>query len=124
MTTNPALAAALSAIGSIDDALDLRTIERASARRRFLLNPNPENGRPSPALDDFVAGDRVRVRGNVRPKYLQGATATVTRVNRSRVVIDFDTPQGRFHRNVTCPPAMLQVLTASDDTTSTDGEGQ
>jgi hypothetical protein len=61
------------------------------------------------AFASLKIGDRVRIASNVKPKYLAGATATVTKKNVSRVVVDFDVPHNRFYKNVTCPPDMLEL---------------
>jgi hypothetical protein len=61
------------------------------------------------AFASLKIGDRVRITYNVKPKYLTGATATVTKKNVSRVVVDFDVPHNRFYKNVTCPPEMLEL---------------
>lgn len=45
---------------------------------------------------EWVEGDRVRINSRCRPKYLQGAEATVTKVAKSRVVIQLDKAHGRF----------------------------
>jgi hypothetical protein len=61
------------------------------------------------AFASLKIGDRVRIASNVKPKYLAGTMATVTKKNVSRVVVDFDVPHNRFYKNVTCPPDMLEL---------------
>ena len=47
---------------------------------------------------------------NANPKYLNGSTAIIKKINRTKVVIDLDTPQGRFSRNITTPLGMLEKI--------------
>lgn len=54
----------------------------------------------------FKVGERVRLVGG--PKYIQGALGTVTAKKQTNFVIDLDEPRGKFHRNVTCPPELLE----------------
>lgn len=63
----------------------------------------------APKIWEFQAGDKVRL-VNANPKYLNGATATIRKVNRTKVVIDLDTPQGRFSRGITTPLSMLEKV--------------
>ena len=89
-------------LGIGDDKL--REIEHAIKRRKRTQ------------LVAFRPGQKVKLTGEVRPQYLVGATATVKRVNKTRVVVDFDPGQqlGRFGsgRDVTCPPAILEPVDA------------
>lgn len=61
------------------------------------------------AFAALKVGDRIKIGSNVRPKYLAGATGTVTKKNVTRVIVDFDVPHNRFYRGVTCPPEMLEL---------------
>ena len=61
----------------------------------------------APKVWEFQIGDRVRM-VNTNPKYLNGAMATVKKVNRTKIVIDLDTPQGRFSRNINTPLSMVE----------------
>jgi transglutaminase/protease-like cytokinesis protein 3 len=63
----------------------------------------------APKVWEFQVGDRVRMK-NANPKYLNGAMATVKKINRTKVVIDLDTPAGRFSRNITTPLGMLEKI--------------
>lgn len=63
----------------------------------------------APKIWEYKVGDRVRV-VNCNPKYLNGAMATVRKVNRTKIVIDLDTPQGRFSRNITTPLSMVEKV--------------
>lgn len=62
-----------------------------------------------PKIWEFQIGDRVKI-VNANPKYLNGSTATIKKVNRTKVVIDLDTPTGRFSRNITTPLGMLEKI--------------
>jgi transglutaminase/protease-like cytokinesis protein 3 len=61
----------------------------------------------APKVWEFQVGDKVRL-VNTNPKYLNGAMATVKKVNRTKIVIDLDTPQGRFSRNINTPLSMVE----------------
>ena len=62
-----------------------------------------------PQIWEFRIGDRVKMI-NANPTYLNGAMATVKKVNRTKVVIDLDTPTGRFSRNIVTPLGMLEKI--------------
>ena len=61
----------------------------------------------APKVWEFQVGDRVRMK-NTNPKYLNGAMATVKKINRTKIVIDLDEQQGRFYRNITTPLSMVE----------------
>ena len=84
--------------GEVDETLD--QIIQAVKMRKDKLKPN---------IWEFQVGDRVRL-VNTNPKYLNGSMATVKKVNRTKVVIDLDTPAGRFSRNITAPLGMLEKI--------------
>lgn len=60
------------------------------------------------------AGDKVRIREQVRPKYLVGCEATIVRRNKSRLVIRFINPPngefGKFSGEVTVQPDMIEAV--------------
>jgi hypothetical protein len=62
-----------------------------------------------PSIWEFQVGDKVKI-VNANPKYLNGAMATVKKVNRTKIVIDLDTPQGRFSRNINTPLSMVEKV--------------
>jgi hypothetical protein len=62
-----------------------------------------------PQIWEFQIGDKVKII-NANPKYLNGSTATIKKVNRTKVVIDLDTPNGRFSSNITAPLGMLEKI--------------
>lgn len=89
--------------GLHDDDLD-EISEAIKARRKL-------NGKID-GMSKFAAlqvGDRVTLSATARPKYLAGVSATVTKKNRTRVVIDLDERAGRFHTNITAPPELLDL---------------
>lgn len=59
-------------------------------------------------------GDEVRFSDSVRPKYLAGKTATVTKINRKTIVVDCpDDPSYKKYRNsknVKCPNSIIEVV--------------
>ena len=62
-----------------------------------------------PKIYEFNVGDRVKM-VNTNPRYLNGATATVRKINRTKIVIDLDEKQGRFFRNITTPLSMVEKV--------------
>ena len=84
--------------GKYDGVLDM--ISAAIKARKEALKPQ---------IWEFQIGDRVKI-VNANPKYLNGSTATVKKINRTKVVIDLDTPTGRFSRNITTPLGMLEKI--------------
>ena len=63
----------------------------------------------APKIWEYKVGDRVRM-VNTNPKYLNGAMATVRKINRTKIVIDLDEKQGRFFRNITTPLSMVEKV--------------
>ena len=63
----------------------------------------------APKIYEFQVGDRVKMI-NTNPKYLNGAMATVRKINRTKIVIDLDEKQGRFFRNITTPISMVEKV--------------
>jgi membrane-bound ClpP family serine protease len=84
--------------GKFDESLDM--ILAAVRARKDALKPQ---------IWEFQIGDRVKII-NANPKYLNGAMATIKKVNRTKVVIDLDTPNGRFSSNITTPLGMLEKI--------------
>ena len=82
--------------GEVDISLD-QIIQAVKIRKDEL----------KPKIWEFQVGDRVRL-VNTNPKYLNGALATVRKVNRTKIVIDLDSPQGRFSTNITTPLSMVE----------------
>ena len=84
--------------GEFDDQLDM--ILAAVKARKDALKPQ---------IWEFQVGDKVKII-NANPKYLNGSTATIKKVNRTKVVIDLDAPAGKFSRNITTPLGMLEKI--------------
>jgi hypothetical protein len=59
----------------------------------------------------FAIGDRVQFNSQARPNYIQGLKATITKVNRARVVIKLDAPVGRFGVTpINCPTSIIECV--------------
>ena len=84
--------------GEVDETLD-QIIQAVKMRKDQL----------KPSIWEFQVGDRVRL-VNTNPKYLNGAMATVKKVNRTKIVIDLDAPQGRFSKNISTPLGMVEKV--------------
>lgn len=84
-------------LGEYDEYLD--QIENAVKLRRK---------DKAPRIWEFSVGDKVRYNSETNPKYLRGATGTIVRVNRTKVVIHLDQPVGRFQGNINTPTALLE----------------
>jgi len=56
---------------------------------------------------DCQPGDKVKFSQLIRPAYLRGVTGTIRTWNRTRVVVDLDSPHGRFYRGIRCTPQLL-----------------
>ena len=63
----------------------------------------------APKIYEFQVGDRVKMI-NANPKYLNGAMATVKKINRTKIVVDLDDMHGRFFRNITTPLSMVEKV--------------
>ncbi len=63
----------------------------------------------APKIWEFQIGDAIRM-VNTNPKYLNGATGKVRKVNRTKVVIDLDEQHGRFFRNISTPLTMIEKV--------------
>ena len=84
--------------GEADEFLD--SIVKAVKIRKDALKPQ---------IWEFQVGDKVKII-NANPKYLNGSTATIKKVNRTKVVIDLDAPNGKFSHNITTPLGMLEKI--------------
>ena len=84
--------------GEYDGQLDM-ILAAVKARKNAL----------KPQIWEFQVGDKVKII-NANPKYLNGSTATIKKVNRTKVVIDLDTPAGRFSHNITTPLGILEKI--------------
>ena len=63
----------------------------------------------APKVWEFRVGDRIKM-VNTNPKYLNGALGTVTKINRTKVVIDLDERYNRFYKNITTPLSMIEKV--------------
>lgn len=62
-------------------------------------------------LYSFRVGQKVKFNHTARPQYMIGQLATITKVNRSRVVIRLDSPAGRFSAgDIRCPVSLLDPV--------------
>lgn len=88
--------------GKHDAVLD--AISQAVAQRRQVLARHE--------LTSIKIGDNVRFSARIRPRYLSGLTAKVTKVNGASVTVDIDNnpAYGRFQgsRNVRVPAALVE----------------
>lgn len=84
--------------GEADEFLD--SIVKAVKIRKDALKPQ---------IWEFQVGDKVKII-NANPKYLNGSTAVIKKVNRTKVVIDLDAPNGKFSHNITTPLGMLEKI--------------
>ena len=82
--------------GEYDEALDVLIADLQDRKRRL-----------APKATDFTVGDAVKFGPNTNPKYLIGVPATVTKVNRTKVVVDLNERHNRFFKNITTPTSML-----------------
>jgi len=63
----------------------------------------------APKIWEFNTGDRIKM-VNTNPKYLNGATGTIKKINRATVVIDLDNRHGRFYTNIATPLSMVEKI--------------
>jgi hypothetical protein len=84
-------------LDQISGAIKERRVQVAS-RLRYKLN----------------TGDRVRVVGALRPKYLIGLIGVVKRVNQTTITIDFEEPEKarRYARGVRMPLEFVEKIDA------------
>lgn len=97
----PSLIADIMA-GHLDHELDA-IIDAANARLR-----HKRQAEGITAFHALAVGDRVKVIGG--QKYLRGALGTITAKRQSKVTIDLDTPRGRMHKGIVCPPELLEKV--------------
>lgn len=86
--------------GEFDDHLD-ELAERVSRRKTALS---------ALFFSTLKVGDKVMFNERTRPKYLQGATATVVELNRTRAVVDLDAPIGKFEGKISTTPALIELV--------------
>ena len=101
------ITALLNAIKAGDFDAHLDDISTAAITRRAITKGvNTE----SPSIPLRV-GMRVWLNRNVRPQYMFGYEATVTKINRTRVKIRLAESVGRFGaaRDISCPVSLLST---------------
>lgn len=87
--------------GEYDDYLD-NFVQACQNRKKDL----------APKIYEFNIGDVVRFNTSTRPKYLQGKTAKVVKVNRSKIVVKIDgmDPYAKYSGDVTVPLALIEKV--------------
>ena len=91
--------------GHLDGELDM--IQKLIVNRKKVL------GRKLHDKEELKLGDHVRIQPTVSPRYLAGLTATITKIQRTRVTLEFHSGQdlGRFTgRTTTCPISLIELI--------------
>jgi hypothetical protein len=92
-------------ISLVDDpTLDLVQDLINNARMKLRLD-----GGSGCRFENLEVGDTITISDQARPKYLCGHTGTITKKNRTRVVVDLDKPVGRYSTGITCPPSLINL---------------
>lgn len=81
----------------------LRDIAYA-ARQRLIVIEKAEYARAA-----VTVGSRVYLKG-VKPRYMDGAWATVVKINKTRAVINLDHERGKWRGDITVPLSCLVSL--------------
>ena len=76
-------------LGDFDAKLGL--LEKAVMERKSKIRANT-------TIEDFVVGDAVVINERCGTRYLRGETGVVAGIRRTKLVIHFDNPMGRFAR--------------------------
>jgi hypothetical protein len=93
--------------GQIDDMVDL-LIDAGIARRDFLRDMKSAANRAV-----MSTGDKVRIVGSIRPKYLIGVIGTVSgkpATRRGDIMVEFPYRVGRFHGTIGVPASCLELV--------------
>ena len=96
--------------GLMDDELEL-IIQAAVARRRFLQDVKGAENQAA-----FKPGTKVRICGNIKPRYLIGARGTVSvdiPRRRGDLMVDIDPHYhtGRYSKHLAIPASCLEEVT-------------
>lgn len=75
--------------GDLDAKLDM--LESAVVERKSKI-------RSAVTLSDFIVGNRVKINERCGTRYLRGETGVVVGIRRTKLVVNFDNPTGRFAR--------------------------
>jgi hypothetical protein len=86
-------------LGAFDEHLDY-LVSAVNERKRAL----------APKIWEFNVGDRIRYNKNTKPAYLVGIEGTITKINRTKVVVKLDNPVQRFSGNITTPLALIEKV--------------
>ncbi|MGH9047645.1 MAG: hypothetical protein ACRDVW_10085 [Acidimicrobiales bacterium] len=111
--TPPPAETILAAIeaGQLDDQLPALGEAINDRNRRIAAD------RTRRALEQLAVGQRVRLDGHISPRYLQGRTGTIHRIDRSTVTVCLDTPVGRFTEgHISCSPRVVHPVPAASHT--------
>lgn len=87
-------------IGELDISLDaIKTIIKS--REEMLQNKLKRS---------LSVGNKVKFNSSTKPIYMRGMVATITKINRERIVVNMDNPVGRFRNNVTVPISLVEAV--------------
>ena len=75
--------------GDLDAELDM--LESAVVERKSKI-------RSAVTISDFIVGNRVKINERCGTRYLRGETGVVVGIRRTKLVVQFDNPTGRFAR--------------------------
>jgi hypothetical protein len=75
--------------GDLDAKLDM--LESAVLERKSKI-------RSAVTISDFIVGNRVKINERCGTRYLRGETGVVVGIRRTKLVVHFDNPTGRFAR--------------------------
>ena len=81
---------------------DLQTINKALQQRALTIR----SIKAQDALATINVGDRVTLDG-LKPRYVNGSTPLVVKINQTRAVVILEKPKGRFMGEVTVPLACI-----------------
>ena len=85
------------------DERELERLQHALKERHLQLRTE----RKHEALAAFNVGDRVELQG-LSPKYLNGATGTIGRIEGTRFAVTLDRPVGKYYGTVRVPASAVK----------------
>lgn len=83
----------------------LRDINSACAARQRRIHTE----KAEVARAEITVGSRVYLKG-IKPRYMEGAWATVVKINQTRAVINLDHERGKWRGDITVPLSCLVSL--------------